>query len=159
MSVVIEDWGGALTILFLDFLSGPGLQGTSLFADGSADFDPRSDTPVAVGYTPVNLDELYYVARASPVECHLRNSVGEVTGSVDGVVRTQIPDSRYVDDGAIVYSSAEPYQYVLVGTDNGTYELDIGHSDDAGETMLTIVRVPIEKGAIHEYQVDWLALS
>jgi hypothetical protein len=95
----------------------------------------------------------------SPGELRVYDSDGRVTGLVSGEVREEIPSSLYYDGISVILSPLDSYAYEVVGTDDGTYGLDIISVEDGKATMFSRTNTPIVPASVHEYSVDWDALS
>jgi len=95
----------------------------------------------------------------SASEIRVRDSAGRVTGSIGGQVISEIPRSAYHDEMFIVFAPQEPYLYDIVGTDVGTYSLQLALSEELQLTDFSAIAIPNVAGAIHEYSVDWSALA
>ena len=112
----------------------------------------------------------------SPVDLHVYDSFGRHTGmNVSGKSERDIPDSFYFshytitgDDGSIIetlpekvilFNLSADYRYKVVGTEQGTYGLDISFTGDGQVITFEAVDIPTLHEAEHMYAVDWLALS
>ena len=102
-------------------------------------------------------------AVASPVELRVYDFNGNVTGLVDGEIREEIPNSMYGgQSGTCVIFSPEDIdsnRYEAVGTDEGTYGLEITSVEDGEAITFTASDIPTTDNATHEYTIDWEALS
>ncbi len=97
----------------------------------------------------------------SPGELRLYDSQGQVTGLVNGEVREEIPDSLYDEVNKIVslFSPTDSYYCQVVGTDEGSYELDATSIENGTATTFTATDIPTIPGAVHRYTIDWNALA
>jgi hypothetical protein len=95
----------------------------------------------------------------SPVEVQVYGSQGEVTGLLSGAVEHGIPRSLYCKGTVTILYPLDSYRYEISGTDEGSYGLDITSVADGEATIFTATDIPTAAGAIHEYSVDWAALS
>ena len=95
----------------------------------------------------------------SPGEVRVYDAQGRVTGQVEGQIKQEIPNSSFFDDTVQVFSPAGSYRYQVVGTEWGTYGLNIA-SINAGE-MVTFdaFEIPTSGQAVHQYTIDWNALT
>jgi len=100
------------------------------------------------------------ISLLSPAELRVYDSNGLVTGVVDGEERNEIPYSVYYEN-TVVFFSADVYRFEVVGTEEGSYGLEaegIFLEDNEGITFVAM-GIPTTPGAIHQYTVDWAALS
>ncbi|HDD57318.1 MAG TPA: hypothetical protein ENF43_02240, partial [Thermoplasmatales archaeon] len=106
------------------------------------------------------IDELNYHL-CSPAEIRVYDSQGRVTGLVNGELRIEIPNSCYFypSHTATIFFPNDSYVTEVVGTDTGTYGLDIASIKEGGITTFTATEIPILANMIHQYTVDWDALS
>ncbi len=95
----------------------------------------------------------------SPGELRVYDSQGRVTGLVNGEIKEEIPDSVYADEKVLIFNSADSYRYEVVGTDQGTYGLEMGFREGEEVEGLALTNVPIVLGEVHKYTVDGGALS
>lgn len=104
------------------------------------------------------------VARArSPIELRIYDAQGRVTGLGDGTAKQEIPNSIY-DDGSkmiVVLSPVErsAYRFEVVGTQEGTYGLDIISVEDGRATIFVTAGLPTSNGATDRYRINWEALA
>lgn len=97
---------------------------------------------------------------ASPVEVRVYDSQERVTGLVDGEAKEEIPNSVY-DAGTktiTVFFPIDSYTREVVGTDEGTYGLEVTSLRD-NVTVFTATGIPTSANATHDYTVNWSALS
>jgi len=95
----------------------------------------------------------------SPGELRIYDSEGRITGTVNGEVKEEIPGSIYVDGTVVILYPSDFYRYEVVGTETGTYGVDISFIKDGEATTFTSTDIPISTNAIHQYTIDWCALS
>ena len=97
----------------------------------------------------------------SPGELCLYDAQGQVTGLVNGEVREEIPNSLYDEENKIValFSPTDSYYCQVVGTDEGSYELDATSIENGTATTFTATDIPTIPGAVHRYTIDWNALA
>jgi PKD repeat protein len=107
----------------------------------------------------IHVEDSLIAHLASPGELRIYDSHGRVTGMVNGEVKEEIPDSSYYDGNAVIFSALDSYTYEVVGTDDGTYGLDITFVKDGNATTFSRTNTPIAPAAVHEYSIDWSALS
>ena len=99
------------------------------------------------------------VQRYSPVELRVYDSEGRVTGLMNGEAKAEIPKSVYCDGTITIFSPADSYYYEVTGTDEGTYGLVVLSVEDGEVFTFTATDIPIAYGAMHEYTINWTALS
>ena len=95
----------------------------------------------------------------SPGEVRIYDSVGHVTGLVNGEIKEEIPGSAYANGTILILFPNETYRYEVVGIDEGTYELLIISVEDVDATTFNATEIPTSSNAIHQYAIDWSALS
>jgi hypothetical protein len=113
------------------------------------------------GTDDLELTSWYSVWIHSAGEVRVYDSQNRVTGLVNGDVKEKIPGSVYDEENEIVaiFSPSDTYRYEVVGTDEGTYGLTVTSIEDGEATTFTATDIPTTVGAIHEYTIDWDALS
>jgi len=94
----------------------------------------------------------------SPVDIRVFDSKGRITGLIDGVVKHEIPMSFYYNGTVKIFFPSDIYRFELVGTDEGTYGLDIVAVRTGNVTEVTCSNIPTLDNATHQYVVDWDAL-
>jgi hypothetical protein len=97
----------------------------------------------------------------SPASLRVYDSQGRVTGLVNNGVRNEIPNSMYEEENKIItiFFPYDSYRYEVVGTEEGAYGLSITSVEDGETNTFTATDIPTTLGAIHQYTVDWDALS
>lgn len=95
----------------------------------------------------------------SPGELRVYDSQGQVTGLLNGEAKEEIPDSAYVDGTVVIFSPVNSYRYEIVGTKEGSYGFLAFSIEDGQPVDFTASEIPIASGAIHDYAIDWDALS
>jgi parallel beta-helix repeat protein len=99
------------------------------------------------------------VQQHSPGELRVYDSEGRVTGLVDGEIKEEIPESAYFDNTAILFSPSSLDRYEIAGVDAGTYGLTVTSVEDEDATAFAATDIPITPGTVHQYIIDWDALS
>jgi len=97
----------------------------------------------------------------SPVDIQAYDSRGRVTGLINGEVKEEIPNSVYDKENKVVliFDAIDEYDYKIVGMAKGTYGLKIT-SNKTGEIItFTATDIPTTPEEIHQYTIDWDALS
>lgn len=95
----------------------------------------------------------------SPGELRVYDSLGHITGLVNGEVKEEIPNSLCDGSTVIIVSPIDSYRYEVVGTDEGTYGFGMNFIEDQETTTFNAINIPISVDVIHQYTVDWDALS
>jgi len=95
----------------------------------------------------------------SPGELRVYDSQGRVTGLVNGEIKNEIPGAEYSDDTVTIFFPSDAYTYEVVGTATGIYGLTIISIEDGNATTFTATDIPTAPGAVHQYTIDWDALS
>lgn len=95
----------------------------------------------------------------SPVELRVVDSKGQITGLVHNKVKHEISMSLYYNETVTILFTADTYHYEVVGTDEGTYGLEITSVRAGNVTAFTATDIPTSANAIHQYTIDWDALS
>ena len=117
----------------------------------------------------LRIKRLMYAGLLSPGEIRVCDSNGRVTGSVNGNIKEEIPDSSYIGDGLIyvegsgksvvIFPANDIYSYQVFGTGSGTYGLTIASIERGEINNFTATDIPTTNGAVHQYTIDWNALS
>jgi len=95
----------------------------------------------------------------SPGELRVYDSQGRVTGLVNGEVKEEIPNSGYFNNTIMILSPSGSYRYEVAGTEDGSYGLVVASAEDEEVTTFVATDIPISTNAIHQYTIDWVALS
>ena len=95
----------------------------------------------------------------SPGELRVYDFLGHITGLVNGEVKEEIPYSLCDGSSVIIVSPNDSYRYEVIGTDEGTYGLEVSFVDDGETILFTATDIPTEQGAIHQYTIDFDAIS
>jgi hypothetical protein len=94
-------------------------------------------------------------------ELRVYDSQNRVTGLFNGEVKEEIPDSIYgeEDETVAIFSPSASYRYEVVGTGEGTYGLEVNFIKGVNVISFTATDIPTTSGTVHDYAVDWDALS
>jgi chitodextrinase len=149
MNIIITGWAGVSISI------GPSIP-PPFFETESVAFQPES---TEASDPPIEMLNLELTQLASPGELRIYDSQGRVTGLVNGEIKQEIPNSAYDNDIIIILSPSNSYLYEVVGTDQGLYGLGVASVDEGNITTFTAFNMPITDVAIHEYTIDWNALS
>jgi peptidylprolyl isomerase len=95
----------------------------------------------------------------SPGELRVYDHQGRVTGLVAGETRCEIPHSFYYDDTIIIFYPEDNLTHCVVGTGDGTYNLEIAYVDNGETTLFNAINLSTSSSAVHEYSIGWAALS
>ncbi|MCX6719307.1 MAG: choice-of-anchor D domain-containing protein [Candidatus Taylorbacteria bacterium] len=134
----------------------------ALSGDGFLNFMEGSAEPGFIKMLTPSLSESAIVVQGhSPIEIRVYDSQSRVTGLVKGEIKEDIPESIYDESHKIVIilSPTDVYRYEIVGTDNGEYGLEVTSIKEKESNTFTATDVPTSPNAVHEYSVDWNALS
>jgi TolB protein len=96
---------------------------------------------------------------ASPGELRVIDSQSRITGLVNGEVKIDIPNSAYFDHYFALINPSDSYKFTITGTEDGTYGLDLSNTFDGNKVSFTATNLPISRDAIHQFTIDWNALS
>jgi predicted GH43/DUF377 family glycosyl hydrolase len=112
-----------------------------------------------------------------PAELKIYDSTGRITGSLVGSPEKsisqklngnsdtnsieEIPNSIYDKDNKtiVVFLPSDSYRYVVTGTNDGDYELNITSNKDGKTNAFNAIGIPISANAVHQWTVDWKAIS
>jgi hypothetical protein len=102
-----------------------------------------------------------FVSIGSAGELRAYDSEGRVTGIVNGEIREEIPYSMYDEETetVIIFPAIGSYHYEILGIGEGTYSLKIASVEYGNNTTFAATDVPTTADAVHQYNVDWDALS
>ena len=96
---------------------------------------------------------------ASPGELRVYDSQGNVTGIVEGNIKTEIPNSLYIENSIIIFFAEDFYTYVVYGMDDAEYDINAASIKEGKSALASFADIPIISGAVHQYTVDWDVLS
>jgi len=74
------------------------------------------------------------------------------------VVSTREGDA-ILPEKIIVFGPSGDYLYRVVGREKGTYRLYISSTENGSEITFEAIDIPTVSGAVHDYRIDWAALS
>lgn len=115
----------------------------------------------AIQELPSQLLQQQVITVKSPVELRVRDSKGSITGLAKGELREDIPHSLYDPESktVIIFGSSDDYLYEVSGTAEGEYGLEINSVKGGEVATFTAIGIPVSVDAMHQYAVDWDALS
>jgi len=100
-----------------------------------------------------------HVKLNSPGELRVYNSEGKSTGLLDGEVKHEISRSYYNNEEVTIFFPTDAFQYQVVGTEEGTYGLEIDTIKDGKATTFATIDTPTSAETTHQYTIDWDALA
>jgi len=111
--------------------------------------------------TAVTAERRIVAKLQSPGELSILDSQNRVTGLLNGSIRSEIPNSEYDEANELVtiFLSNDQYRFIVAGTDLGSYGLIVANATEQGTTVFESNSIPIKANAIHQYTIDWDALS
>ena len=98
------------------------------------------------------------VSAHSPVELRVYDSLGRVTGVVNGEIRGEIPNSACHENTVTILYPSDSYSYEVVGTGEGSYGLTVTRVAEQ-TTDFSVTNVPTSANTVHQYTIDWDALT
>lgn len=131
-------------------------------SEGKIEVGVRVHTPAGTSNAAVFTYRVSTIIEAylySPGELRVYDSLGRVTGLMNGEVKEEIPYSLCDGSSAIIVSPHDSYRYEVVGTDEDTYGLGVNFVENGGVTNFTATNIPTVAGMTHQYTIDWDALS
>lgn len=111
-----------------------------------------------------------------PTELKIYDSTDRITGSLIGSTEKnimqrlngnsdidnieEIPNTIYDSDNKtiVVFLPSDSYHYVVTGTGDGDYKLNITSRKDGKTNTFNAIGVPISANAVHKYTIDWKAI-
>jgi len=105
-----------------------------------------------------------------PVIGSVSDDLGRVLGYVDGEIVSDIPGSfvfatRSMTNGFydlffIATNSTSSYTYQVKGGELGNYNMTVSLTDDDGQELnFRAVEIPVGKGSVHRYMINWTLLK
>ena len=93
----------------------------------------------------------------SPGELQVYDPQGNVTGWLDGRLREEIPGTAAIGDNQILILNPQgaSYKYVIIGTEDGEYELVVLNVDETRATTFNADNISILPGSVHQYTLNW----
>jgi len=94
-------------------------------------------------------------------EVRVYDSKGRVTGIINEEIKEEIPGSIYNKENRIVIilNASDTYSYEVAGVKEETYELLVVSVENGKATTFNATNIPILVRAIHDYTINWAALS
>lgn len=160
---MIPGWVGDIPDWILDWIID-----TLLACDLEITSDGRMTVPVRVDTHVGSSNVINFEYRIStiieaylhsPGELRIYNSMGNVTGLINGEIKEEIPRSLCDENSIIIVSPNGTFNYEVKGTDNGIYGLVINYIDEGVFNNFNATDIPTSIGAIHHYIINWSALS
>ena len=108
-----------------------------------------------------HISMLKFARLRSPGELQVYDFQGRITGFVNGEAKEEIPNSVYDEESktVVIFEPFDNYYYEVVGTDIGTYGLDIISVENGEATTFSAIDIPTTAGQNHQYTIDWDVLS
>lgn len=108
----------------------------------------------------VEIPSVISIGVHSPVTLCAYDALGNVTGTVNGEIREEIPGSMAYEDGLVLlFDLTKAYKYVVTGAEQGTYGLTIAAVEEGQPTRFSASDIPISLSGVHQYTIDWDALA
>jgi len=150
-----------MSIAVLGLTAGITLKPSLIFDETKTKFYPDAPVEQLGPAAKVYFDLLVSFVR-SPVELRVYDSQENVTGLVSGEIKERVLNSDY--DGetntVVILCPSDSYRYEVTGTGEGAYGLTVCSVVEDGEsTTFTAIDIPTAPGAVHQYTIDWDALS
>ena len=96
----------------------------------------------------------------SPGELRVYNSKEQVTGLKNGKVKQEIPRSVYTEEEVIITNPGkEKYEFEIVGTESGSYDLEIASIKSGERNNFSALHIPTRRSKANQYTADWQKLS
>lgn len=95
----------------------------------------------------------------SPGELRVYDLHGRVTGLVNTEVKEEILNSVYFNNTVVILSPSDSYRYEVVGIEDESYGLRVASIIEGESDTFTATDIPISNNAIHQYTINWTALS
>jgi len=118
-------------------------------------FDPESTQWPESTNLPVLL--LSYLH--SPGELRVYDSIGHVTGFINGEVVEEIPNSVYFNNTVIIFPANDSYIHEVAGIEEGIYGLVTAYIPEEEGSAFIVGDIPVSSSTIHQFIIDWAALS
>jgi len=90
-----------------------------------------------------------------PISIRVYNSKGNITGLINGNVKQDVPLSFYCNNTITIFFPNDTYVTEVVGTDNGTYGLDITSVENGTSQTFARTNVSISTNVTHRYIINW----
>ncbi|MCX6666131.1 MAG: PKD domain-containing protein [Euryarchaeota archaeon] len=121
------------------------------------DYPPKyllSDSNAIIDYVEI-------IGLHSPCEIAVYDSIGRLTGIINGTITTEIPGTVYDPENemVVIYSPADQYNYEVVGLEQGTYSLRVVTVKNGESTDFIANNVSISKDQKHRYNINWTSLG
>lgn len=95
----------------------------------------------------------------SPAALLVYDSHGNATGLSNGQVEHGIPRSMYANEVVTLFFPSDPCTYYVIGKGDGVYGLEVSYDEGGNTTSFNSIDIPTTPGALHQYSIDWEALS
>jgi hypothetical protein len=95
----------------------------------------------------------------SPIELSVYDSAGRVTGILSGQVKAEIPTSVFSEETVVILQPMGDYTFRVVGMNAGIYGITAIYANGSQDIEFMAFNIPTSVGAVHQYTIDWAALS
>ncbi|MEI9476509.1 MAG: Ig-like domain-containing protein [Deltaproteobacteria bacterium] len=95
----------------------------------------------------------------SPCEIRVYDSQRNITGLVNGDVKSEISRSVYDKEGVTIFFPQDVYEYEVKGLSEGFYGLVVSKGENGQPAVFTATNIPISPNTIHKYTIDWSTLT
>jgi hypothetical protein len=95
----------------------------------------------------------------SPVELAVYDAHGNTTGLVTGQAREEIPGADFIGGRVTIFYPQGAYQYVVRGTDDGSYGLALSAVVDGQLIEFQASNMLAANTSVHSYSINWAALA
>lgn len=100
----------------------------------------------------IGVDEIN-INLACPAELRVYDSNGNVTGTVEGEIKMEIPNSFYYNNTVTIFFPSDLYKHEITGIANGSYRLMIEYVGNK-TTSFVVSDVPISVNSTHQYTIE-----
>ncbi|MFX0050929.1 MAG: PKD domain-containing protein, partial [Candidatus Hermodarchaeota archaeon] len=120
---------------------------------------PAPETTILESLHPCALTKAFWSWLESPGELRVYNPQGQVTGIVDGEIKNEIQNSIYFNQSVVVLAPIGTLKYEVFGIEDGSYSLEVRSVTGQDINAFIAIEIPTQANTIHEYTIDWNALS
>ncbi len=106
---------------------------------------------------PVSI--LSEVLLESPGELRVYDSLGRVTGIVNGEPEEEIPNTIYDGNNVILVNPNDSYTYEMVGIEEGEYGIKVNFTENGNTINFAAIDIPTSTKENHQYKINWTTLS
>ncbi len=97
----------------------------------------------------------------SPGELRVYDSLNRITGVINGVIKSEIPNSIYDQNNSIIalFSIDTNYRFQVFGIGSGEYGLEIFSLEHGSIVTFNAINIPIAANDLFQISIDWVSLS